>query len=179
MLNLENGKCEDDEVSQKEREYRKVILSLAVIFIAVSVAFFVFLKKREIASTPYHFEKNKVVAKGYDHSIEHLEESPDEIALSGWVIRKGTKIDTIERYVIFKEKDGKTSRLLATEIIPREDLKTYGDDGLDYTYSGFYARIDKSELEDRKTYELYLLDEVNDLSVLVPLNKTIKEGQIK
>lgn len=166
-------------MSQNEKYYRNVILLLFSLFMAFSVGVFLFLKKHEIASRSYRFQPKKVTTQGYEYGIDHLAESSDELAIAGWLIRKATPIDSIERHVILKEKNSRRSRLLATEIIPREDLKSYGSDNVDYTYSGFYARIDKEELDDDKYYELYLLDEVNDLSVLVPLNQTIKEGEVQ
>ena len=99
----------------------------------------------------------------------------DCVRLSGWILKEGEEIQTSAIWVVLKDMETGTFYRLPTQIIDREDVNDWMDDGLSYFQSGFETAVPRwKDLDTDKDYEVYVLDVLNGTEKLVPLGTTLK-----
>ena len=97
------------------------------------------------------------------------------IKLSGWIAKPGVAIQSVSVKVIFKDMNDGAYYLIPTSMTERTDITEYIGDGKDYKYSGFDVSIPYDKKIENTDYELYVLYNLNEQEVLVPLGVSLKE----
>lgn len=160
-----------------EKIYQKFILIASVIFLMISFLVFIFLRKHEVAVSRYKFDSSTVVKEGYQFVIDDVTDN-NGYAISGWLIKEGTDIGTINRTVVLKDKTSKKYLEIATEVVYRPDLEAYLGDGINYSDSGFYAIVPDDEIVKKHDYEVFIIDESDNDKKTVKVSDSLK-GELK
>ena len=99
------------------------------------------------------------------------------LEISGWLIRKGEDIRTIEQYVVLKDVETGNIFRIPTEVTERTDITERRNDGHNYDMCGFYSKLGDNDYIDiySNDYEVGVINVLNGEENLIMFGKTIKD----
>lgn len=163
-------------LSAKERRYRTYVILAGLVTFTVSLALFLFLRRHETAVDDCACQVIKQEIVGYQFYIDDVHIDQDDLQLSGWILKEGIEQKFIERHLVLKNKSSQEFLKLATEIVRRPDLTALRNDGINYTYGGFFATVALEELDlEKNDYAVYVLDESDDDQQMVEIVQSLRE----
>lgn len=159
---------------------------LALLFILVWCSFVLNdTSIREIKINP-----NSIVGKedidNYLYKIEELAWKRDDtsfsrdlIKLKGWLVKTGESTENASIKIVFQDTLTGKYYLIPTSMQDRDDVTEEINDSHLYRYSGFSVTASYIEALDESTqdYALYALYQLNNKTVLLPLNTTLKSWE--
>lgn len=108
-------------------------------------------------------------------SVDSKGVNNDIVEISGWALEKGQNINTYDTSVALKEKDSDKIYILPTQLVNREDVTKFFNDGFNYDASGFLSRAYTSKLSDSDTkYEIVLLIKNNGKDYVIDTEQTLE-----
>lgn len=166
-------------IIKKESCFKKAIILILILSLVVSVVFciMIFKEKSKIDMfDPSNCKENNNIQV----TIESIQDS-DFFIISGYAYVKGKKIKTVDGYVVLYNTETKEYYKLPTQLVSRPDLTESINDGVDYSNSGFIARVSKSKLDfNNSQFEIcyyYNHDDYNALAYTDNYMGTTLEGQ--
>jgi hypothetical protein len=129
----------------KENHFKKAIMLFLAFSLIILVIFCVLIfkeKSKIVTFNPTDCEKNKNIQV----KIESIQDS-DFFIISGYAYVEGEKIDIVDGSVVLYQMNTDKYYKLPTQLVSRPDLTESINDGVDYSNSGFIARVSKSKLD--------------------------------
>ena len=106
--------------------------------------------------------------------IEAIKVDRHYVAISGWAFIKGEHLLKYDLDVVLQNTETKETFSLPTVLDVREELNDIYDDNVDYSQTGFVARVNKRLIKfEENNYEIYLKYFHNDKGAFVQTHQII------
>ncbi|KRN32080.1 hypothetical protein QS460_05710 [Liquorilactobacillus mali] len=113
--------------------------------------------------------QGKYVYKVDNATISRNSRKNPTLDINGWIIKKGTHINSVSIKVALKNKSNSYS-LLPTVVTTRPDVTSTIDDGTNYNYSGFSVHmLARKKIINRRT-RLYIFLQINGSTKIIKTN---------
>ena len=165
---------------------RALLFFSVAIFVVFSLVYYVFVLN-DTKIQKLEIDPITIVGKSninqYQYEIENLEWERDDtsfskdlIKIKGWLVKKGEGTNSASIKIVFQDTVSKEYYLLPTLMEDRDDVTEKINDGQFYRYSGFSATVSYIDKLDNKNqdYALFALYQLNNKTILLPLNTTLK-----
>lgn len=152
---------------------KKGILLIAIVTCIIWGAFCVLLRWDIGKCAMINPEEYILVQEGIDYYIDEVNYTHNAITIQGWAIKKGENIDVSECYIVLKDTSSGEYMKIPTKIISRGDLTEYFNDGFNYDYSGFFAKVLDKKLNKNSDFDIYILYQNNNEKYLIDTQMSI------
>lgn len=167
------------ETCKNNLKDRRLLLMMLAVSLGFSLAFvggfffsrFSFAKtdvsgaQIDPSSVQYHLDASEPVRKLGDLYLP----------VSGWALRRGMDIRTVECHVVLRDTKTGTYYQLKTYSQVRKEVTQQFNDTHDYDNSGFYALVKNSLLERNTVYQVCVLYRNNNDNALIHTDAVIRK----
>lgn len=151
-----------------------VVMFLFCTLIIVSILVCIIIYFNNSVPVDIEISDNKIEnTELYEYNIDKIETNQGTIKISGWALKRDTRINTWESYIVLKGIHENQSKVFKNFVDIRHDIKEKFN-GVEYRYelSGFKTSISKAYLKEGK-YKIYLLYKNNNENILIDLREEI------
>lgn len=160
---------------QKEVNKKFILISNILFFLFIGVLCIIqFLDYTNIQTINItDIDNNDTV----EWAIDKIKVDRNFIAISGYAFIEGEQPKLFDLNVVLKNTDEDQAIKIPTVLVIREELEDNAPDGIDYSQSGFLAKVSRNAINfNSNTYEIYLKYFNNDHQIFVKTNQLISEN---
>lgn len=150
---------------------KRIMVVVAVVFMAFWLFAGAVMSYKEIH--PVKADLSAVPMDDSSHYTWDLHEDDDGhfLTIYGWFVKNGYDTNLGNLKISFAYRDDKDSwYVFPADVTNSKAAAKYLDDGLRYKWSGISARFLKKYMNENSAYQKYVLYELNDERVLVPID---------
>lgn len=143
---------------------KKIVISTLITLGCIMVGIWLFLAWHELKNKKIDISDYSIFTASDNclYAVDEVVLNDSDGMINGWLIKKGEDIGAISIKVLLYEQDSNQCVAFPTKIVKREDVTSHFDDGKNYDYSGYYARItsigSKLQLRNREYTLMFLVN---------------------
>lgn len=132
-------------INKEKCSLKKIFVVMLTMCLVMLILFCVLIYKDNSRIVTFDVSNCKIV-EDVSVNIDSIQDS-DYFIINGYAYRSGEKIKTVNGYVLLYCMDNGKYFKLPTQLVSRPDVTESKNDSVDYSNSGFIARVSKSKLD--------------------------------